>query len=278
MKLVSRFTFLIIVVATISVAQSTTENKAKAKGAASAEGQASNDSTAKKTKGETPKLTEKDKRAYAFGVELGLDVARQGMELNRDLLMQGIKDAFSDGKFLMTVEDMNSTLAVMQKEEHEKMVAAVKAFAEKSKKEGEAFLATNKAKDGVITLPSGLQYRVLKAADGKKPGPDDKVVCNYRGTLLDGTEIDSSYKRNEASTFPLKGVIKGWAQALQLMPVGSKWQIFVPSDMAYGERGDGRSIGPNAALIFEVELLSIQNKAENQSSPQGTATKPQGSL
>jgi FKBP-type peptidyl-prolyl cis-trans isomerase FklB len=111
----------------------------------------------------------------------------------------------------------------------------------------------------VITLPSGLQYKILKAGEGKKPGLDDQVVCNYRGTLIDGTEVDSSYSRNQPSVIPLKGVLKGWTEALQLMPVGSKWQIFIPSELAYGERGNGRNIGPNAMLIFEVELLSIQN-------------------
>jgi FKBP-type peptidyl-prolyl cis-trans isomerase FklB len=222
-----------------------------------------------------PKLSETDKQGYALGVELGLDVARRGMELNRELLVQGVKDALTDGKFLMTVDEMNATLAAMQREEHERMAAAVRAFAEKNKKDGEAFLAANKAKDGVVTLASGLQYKVLKATDGKKPGLDDRVLCNYRGTLLDGTEIDSSYKRSEPSTIPMKGVIKGWTEALQLMPVGSKWQIFIPSDLAYGEHGDGRNIGPNATLIFEVELLSIQDKAGDHASP---ANKPQGSL
>jgi len=156
------------------------------------------------------------------------------------------------------------------KEQREKIALAQKEFAEQNKKYGEAFLAANKAKDGVVVLPSGLQYKVLREGDGKKPGLDDNVRCNYRGTLLDGSEIDSSYKRNEPSTLPLKGVIKGWTEVLQLMPVGSKWQIFVPSELAYGERGNGRNIGPNATLIFEVELLSIQKG--------GAAAKPKGNF
>jgi FKBP-type peptidyl-prolyl cis-trans isomerase FklB len=119
--------------------------------------------------------------------------------------------------------------------------------------------------------------RILKAGGGSKPRIDDKVVCHYKGSLLDGTEIDNSHKRNEASTFPLKGVIKGWSEALQLMPVGSKWQVVIPPDLAYGESGDGRSIGPNATLIFEVELLSIADKG-NQGNLQGAGSKPQGSL
>ena len=131
-----------------------------------------------------------------------------------------------------------------------------------NKKEGEDFLAANKSKEGVVTLPSGLQYKVLKEGTGPKPSPTDSVVCNYRGTLINGTEFDSSYKRGQPATFPVNGVIKGWTEALQLMPVGSKWQLFIPPDLAYGQRGAGADIGPNATLIFEVELLSIQGKAQ----------------
>ena len=130
-----------------------------------------------------------------------------------------------------------------------------------NKKEGEAFLAANKGKDGVVTLPSGLQYKILTAGTGPKPTASDSVVCNYRGTLINGTEFDSSYKRGQPATFPVTGVIKGWTEALQLMPVGSKWQLFIPSDLAYGERGAGADIGPNSTLIFEVELLSIEDKS-----------------
>ncbi|MGH9569716.1 MAG: FKBP-type peptidyl-prolyl cis-trans isomerase, partial [Candidatus Angelobacter sp.] len=129
-----------------------------------------------------------------------------------------------------------------------------------NKKEGEAFLAANKTKEGVITTPSGLQYKVLKQGTGPKPTTTDKVVCNYKGTLINGKEFDSSYKRGEPATFPVNGVIKGWTEALQLMPVGSKYQLFIPADLAYGERGAGADIGPDATLIFEVELLSIEGK------------------
>ena len=134
-----------------------------------------------------------------------------------------------------------------------------KALAEKNKSEGEAFLTANKSKEGVITLPSGLQYKILKAGGGAKPGAGDTVECNYRGTFLDGTEFDSSYKHNQTATFPVNGVIKGWTEALQLMQVGSKWQLFVPSSLAYGENGR-QGIPPNATLIFEVELISIKNQ------------------
>ena len=134
--------------------------------------------------------------------------------------------------------------------------------AETNKKEGEAFLASNKAKAGVVALPSGLQYKIIKEGAGPKPTAADSVVCNYRGTLLDNTEFDSSYKRGEPATFPVGQVIKGWTEALQLMPVGSKWQLFVPSELAYGEHGAGADIGPNATLVFEVELLSIAGKGK----------------
>jgi FKBP-type peptidyl-prolyl cis-trans isomerase FklB len=228
--------------------------------------------------GEAHEFTETEKRGYALGVELGSDIARQAIEVNPHLLTQGIMDSLTGGKLLMTVEDMNATLAALQKEQRQKMALAVREFAEKNKKDGEAFLAANKAKEGIVALPSGLQYKVLKAGNGKKPTLDDQVVCHYRGTLLDGTEVDSSYTRNEPSTFPLKGVIKGWTEALQLMPVGSKWQIFMPPDLAYGERGTGRNIGPNATLIFEVELISIQEKSQDQANPtRVTIGQPRGS-
>jgi FKBP-type peptidyl-prolyl cis-trans isomerase FklB len=126
-----------------------------------------------------------------------------------------------------------------------------------ARKEGDAFLAANKAKEGVVTLPSGLEYKILTEGTGPKPTQNDTVTCNYRGTLLNGTEFDSSYKRGHPETFPVSGVIKGWTEALQLMPVGSKWQLFIPADMAYGDRGAGGDIGPGETLIFEVELLSI---------------------
>jgi FKBP-type peptidyl-prolyl cis-trans isomerase FklB len=137
-------------------------------------------------------------------------------------------------------------------------VQATAAAGEENKKAGEAFLAQNKGKQGVVTLPSGLQYKILKAGNGKKPTENDTVECNYRGTLINGTEFDSSYRRGQPATFGVGQVIPGWREALQLMPVGSKWELYVPPDLAYGERGAGRDIGPNSTLVFEVELLGIQ--------------------
>jgi FKBP-type peptidyl-prolyl cis-trans isomerase len=136
-----------------------------------------------------------------------------------------------------------------------------------NKKEGAEFLEANKTKEGVVTLPSGLQYKILTEGTGPKPAASDTVVCNYRGTLISGTEFDSSYKRGQPASFPVNGVIKGWTEALQLMPVGSKWQLFVPAELGYGDRGAGGEIGPGATLIFEVELLSIQGKDKSEVAP-----------
>jgi FKBP-type peptidyl-prolyl cis-trans isomerase FklB len=140
----------------------------------------------------------------------------------------------------------------------------MKEEGESNKKDGDAFLAANKGKEGVVALPSGLQYKILKEGTGAKPTASDTVACNYRGTLINGTEFDSSYKRGQAATFPVGGVIKGWTEALQLMPVGSKWQLFIPPDLAYGDRGAGADIGPDETLVFEVELLSIQDKSKDK--------------
>jgi len=287
MKLPWKVVLGLVLLAAVSVAQDAPKANSRATGAAGSKTEATKAPVAKNQSSQAAKpnaneqtrtLTEKEKRGYALGVQVCTDIARQGIEVDPHLLLQGMTDVLTGNKLLMSSEDMNATLADMQKEQREKMAAAMKEFSEKNKKDGEAFLAANKAKDGIVALPSGLQYKVLKAGDGKKPTLDDKVVCNYRGTLLDGTEVDSSYKRNEPSTLPITGVIKGWTEALQLMPIGSKWQIFVPSDLAYGERGNRGGIGPNATLIFEVELLSILDKTQDQTKPQGVAAKPQGSL
>ncbi len=164
----------------------------------------------------------------------------------------------------LTEDQARAALMEVQNEMRKKQQAEMQAAGEANKKEGDAFLAANKAKEGVVTLPSGLQYKILTQGTGPKPTATDSVVCNYRGTLINGTEFDSSYKRGEPATFPVSGVIKGWTEALQLMPVGSKWQLFVPSDLAYGERSPGPEIAPDSTLIFEVELLSIQNKSDEK--------------
>ena len=204
--------------------------------------------------------SEKDKVSYSIGLNIGNNFKSQSVDINPDILAKGIKDALSGSKPLMTETEIQETMAVFQKEMNAKQAERIKALGEKNKKEGETFLAENKKKDGVKTTASGLQYKIIKAGNGAKPKATDTVAVNYRGTLIDGKEFDSSYKRGEPASFPLNGIIPGWTEALQLMPVGSKWQLFLPSGIAYGEHGSGREIGPNAMLVFEVELLSINNK------------------
>ena len=204
--------------------------------------------------------SEKDKVSYSIGLNIGNNFKSQSVDINPDILAKGIKDALSGSKPLMTETEIQETMAVFQKEMNAKQAERIKALGEKNKKEGETFLAENKKKDGVKTTASGLQYKIIKAGNGAKPKATDTVTVNYRGTLIDGKEFDSSYKRGEPASFPLNGIIPGWTEALQLMPIGSKWQLFLPSGIAYGEHGSGREIGPNAMLVFEVELLSINNK------------------
>jgi len=202
--------------------------------------------------------TTKEKQGYSIGVDMGNRLKSNALDIDSDSLTQGLKDALSGGKLLLTEQEMKETLAGLQKELMEKQAERTKQIAEKNKKEGEVFLAENKKKEGVKTLPSGLQYKVIKEGTGKTPKAEDTVVTNYRGTLTDGTEFDSSYKRGQPATFPVKGVIPGWTEALQLMKEGSKWELFIPSSLAYGERGAGNAIGPNATLIFEIELISVK--------------------
>jgi len=200
----------------------------------------------------------KEKLSYGIGTDLGRNLKRLGVDVDPDLLIKGFTDAMSGAQPLMTDEEIGATLSAFQQQIQRKAAQAAAAAGEENKKAGEAFLAQNKGKQGVVTLPSGLQYKILKAGEGKKPTASDTVECNYRGTLIDGNEFDSSYRRGQPATFGVSQVIPGWQEALQLMSVGSKWQLFVPADLAYGERGAGREIGPNSTLIFEVELLAIK--------------------
>jgi FKBP-type peptidyl-prolyl cis-trans isomerase FklB len=208
---------------------------------------------------ETPALKDqKDKVSYSIGMEIGKNLKRGSFEVNQDFLLRGIKDAFSGEKPLMTDEEISEVMTAFQKELMAKQQEMQKKLGEKNKLEGEAFLAENKKKEGVITLPSGLQYKVIKAGSGKKPKATDTVTVQYRGSLVNGTEFDSSYKRGTPATFPVTGVIPGWTEILQLMEEGAKWEVVIPSNLAYGERSAGPQIGPNSTLIFEVELISIQ--------------------
>lgn len=231
--------------------------------------------TAKKPATAAPATTLKDtkeKFSYALGLSLGTNLHRQEVEIDPNLVARGLKDAMGNGAHLLTDQEAGAVLKQMQAEVGEKQMAKAKEMEAKNKAQGVAFLAANKAKPGVVTLPSGLQYKVITAGTGPKPTASDTVVCNYRGTLTDGKEFDSSAKHGQPATFPVTGVIKGWSEALQLMPVGSKWQLTIPAELAYGDRGAGPDIGPGSTLVFDIELLSIQSKEQ----PKMEAPKPEG--
>jgi FKBP-type peptidyl-prolyl cis-trans isomerase FklB len=210
--------------------------------------------------------TQKQKASYALGMKIGSDLKRQGVAASVDaaITARGLKDALAGSKLLLTDDQEKSALMQLQSEVRAAQDAKSKEASGPARKAGEAFLAENKGKEGVVALPSGLQYKILTAGTGPKPTPSDTVTCNYRGTLLNGKEFDSSYKRGQPASFPVSGVIKGWTEALQLMPVGSKWQLFIPADLAYGDRGAGGDIGPGETLIFEVELISIGDPKNDQ--------------
>jgi FKBP-type peptidyl-prolyl cis-trans isomerase FklB len=222
-----------------------------------------------------PLKTQKEKASYAIGERIGAGLQKDGVDVDPASLTRGIRDALAGNKPLLTEDEAQAALAALATEVRAKQQLKMEQLGAANKKEGEAFLAANKAKEGVVTLPSGLQYKILTAGTGPRPAVTDKVECNYRGTLLQGTEFDSSYKRGKSVTFQLGEVIKGWSEALQLMPVGSKWQLFVPPDLAYGDHGVGQEIGPNSTLIFEVELLSIAAKdAPKTDAPKADVPKP----
>jgi FKBP-type peptidyl-prolyl cis-trans isomerase FklB len=212
--------------------------------------------------------TQKEKASYAIGLSVGKSLQKDSIDIDTAILLRGLKDALAGGKTLLSDEEAKAAIGALQVEMRKKQEEKMAIAGQANQKEGEAFLAANKAKDGVVTLPSGLQYKILTTGTGPKPAPTDSVVCNYRGTLINNTEFDSSYKRGQPAKFPVTGVIKGWTEALQLMPVGSKWQLFVPADLAYGPRAAGPDIGPNSTLIFEVELLSIEPKTPASPAPE----------
>ena len=199
---------------------------------------------------------QKEKVSYIIGMDIGNNLKRQSIDIDTNILAKGVKDAFSGSQPLLTEQEIRETMTAFRKE----MMAKQEEVAKKNKKDGEVFLAENKKKEGVKTLPSGLQYKVIRVGIGKKPKLTDSVTTHYRGTLINGTEFDSSYRRGQPISFQVNGVIPGWTEALQLMEEGAKWQLFIPSNLAYGERGAGRDIGPNATLVFEIELLSIEEK------------------
>jgi FKBP-type peptidyl-prolyl cis-trans isomerase len=220
---------------------------------------AASQSPAAKAPADTNVLSDEMARvSYAIGMTLGHNFQAQGVDVKGDLLARGIKDLQSGGATLLTTEEMHNVLTEFQKTVAAKQVQMRAAAGAKNKAEGEAFLATNKNSAGVVILPDGLQYRVITEGSGTLPTAEDVVSVNYRGTLLDGTEFDSSYKRGKPAQFPVGNVIPGWTEALKQMKTGSKWQLFIPSQLAYGEQGRP-GIPPNSVLIFEVELLSAEH-------------------
>lgn len=201
---------------------------------------------------------DKDKVSYAIGLNIGKSMKQEGLDINPDALAAAMKDVFAGAKPQLTDEQVQQVMQDFQKKMMAKQMAAREEGLGKNKAEGEKFLADNKKKAGIKTTASGLQYKVITAGTGKTPKATDTVKTHYRGTLINGTEFDSSYKRGEPAEFPVNGVIKGWTEALQLMKEGAKWQLFIPSELAYGERGAGKDIGPNSTLIFDIELLSVK--------------------
>ena len=205
---------------------------------------------------DSPK-TDKDRVSYSMGVDMGRNLQKQGIDINPDVLVQGLKDGMAGGTLKMTDDEMQATMQAFIQGVREKMQEKEKAAGEDNKGKGEAYLEANKKKDGWKTTASGLQYKVLTTGTGPIPKATDTVITQYRGTTIDGTEFDSSYKRNQPAEFPVNAVIPGWTEALQMMPVGSKWQLAIPSNLAYGENAPPQ-IGPNSVLLFDVELVGIK--------------------
>ncbi len=208
--------------------------------------------------------TDKDKLSYALGSNVGKGLAAKmksdSLDINNAVFLRAMRDALTGAKPALTEDEEKVQLEKLDADLRSKQEAKMAAAGDINKAKGDAFLAANKSKDGVVTLPSGLQYKIVSPGTGPKPTASDTVSANYRGTLIDGTEFDASAKHGGPQTFPVNQVIPGWTEALQLMPVGSKWQLYIPSDLAYGSRGAGGAIGPNSTLIFDIELVAIQGK------------------
>jgi FKBP-type peptidyl-prolyl cis-trans isomerase FklB len=202
--------------------------------------------------------TTRDSVSYGIGTDIGKNLKAQQIEVNTQALAKGISDAITGGKMMLTDVQIQECMTNFQKDLVTKQQAKAQELGEKNKKEGDAFLAANKSKEGVKTTASGLQYKVEKMGDGPKPKPDQTVTVNYKGTLLDGTEFDNSFKRGEPATFELTRVVKGWIEGLQLMPAGSKFTFYIPPELGWGASGAGSGVPPNATVIFEIELISVK--------------------
>lgn len=202
--------------------------------------------------------SEQQKYSYMLGMEVGRSLQRTGLEIDVETFSRALQTILDGGEPQLSAEEASLLQGQLMQKMQQQAASQASAAGGENKEKGEAYLAENAGKDGVQTTDSGLQYEVLEDSDGDKPTAADQVTVHYRGTLLDGTEFDSSYSRGEPATFPLNGVIPGWTEGLQLMPVGSKYRFVIPSQLAYGERGAGGQIGPHSTLIFEVELLEIK--------------------
>lgn len=207
-----------------------------------------------------PLKNQKDKVSYSIGMDIGRNFKKQGIDVDPQVLARGLRDVLSGAKPLLNDEEIQQVMTEFQLEMRAQQTKRQQATGEKNLKEGTAFLAQNKSKEGVKTTATGLEYKVIKEGTGKVPTPEDTVTAHYRGTLIDGTEFDSSYKRGEPASFPVSGVIPGWTEVLLMMKAGSKYQVWIPANLAYGERGAGNTIGPNATLTFEIELIDVQKQ------------------
>ena len=217
---------------------------------------------------ESPFKSSKEKASYALGMNIGKYLRQNNAEIDIDVYMKALKEALNGGNLLLTDQQVHETLTAWQTELRAKSL-------EKGKKEGAAFLAENKKKEGIVTTPSGLQYKIEVKGTGKIPTSNDIVQCHYRGTLINGDEFDNSYKkRTEPMEFRVTGVIKGWTEALLIMPVGSKWKLFVPSELAYGELARP-GIPPNSTLLFDIELVAIKSPSEAAAGPKPPLVQPQ---
>ena len=211
----------------------------------------------------TSLTTDMDKLSYSIGADLGKNFKKQGIDINPSAMAKGLQDGMTGSQLQLTEDQMKDVLARFQKDLIAKRSADINKKAEENKTKGETFLNQNKTKDGVVTLPSGLQYKIITAGDGAKPAKDDSVTVEYTGTLIDGQVFDTTEKTGKPATFKVSQVIPGWTEVLQLMPAGSTWEVFVPAELAYGSRSVGGPIGPNETLVFKIHLLSV-NKDQPQ--------------
>src|SRR5579859_1310984 len=258
------FTLGMLVLGQVQAQQTPAANPSSKPASGQSTGSAASKTPAKKAPAGSAKTgaavtlkTQREKASYALGMSIGTGMHRQGLPVDPALVSRGLRDAMAGGKTLLTEDEMKAALQQLRGQVQQAQEAKSQAESAGNRKAGEAFLTANKSKEGVKTLPDGLQYKVIKEGSGPKPTANDTVTVNYRGTLIDGKEFDSSYKRGQPVSFPVNGVIKGWTEALQMMPVGSKWQLFIPPYLAYGNNPPDPSIGAGDTLVFDVELISI---------------------